>query len=54
MMCEPLAEKAIPGFDINTVTFEVIGPVFDSDSGVLYSFKVLNCIGFEHDPVIWY
>lgn len=27
MKCEPLAEKAIPGFDLNTVTFEVIGLV---------------------------
>ena len=29
LKCEPLTEKAIPGFDVNSVSFEVIGPVFD-------------------------
>jgi hypothetical protein len=38
LKCEPLVEKAISGFDLNTVTFEVIGPVFDTDFGVLYSY----------------
>jgi hypothetical protein len=41
MKCEPLAEKAIPGFDMNSVTFEAIGPVIDNDFGLTYSFKVL-------------
>jgi len=40
MRCEPSAEKAIPGFDINSVSFEVIGPVFDSDFGLFFSFKI--------------
>jgi len=40
MKCELLAEKAIPGFDINSVSFEVIGPVFDSDFGLFFSFKI--------------
>jgi hypothetical protein len=41
MKCEPLAEKAIPGFDLNSVDFEAIGPVLDNDYGLAYSFKVL-------------
>lgn len=41
MKCELLAEKAIPGFDLNEVTFEVIGPVFDNDYGVVFTFKIL-------------
>jgi len=53
MMCEILAEKAIPGFDLNTVTFEVVGPVFDNDCGVLYSFKITNLIDFEYNPIDW-
>ena len=38
LRCELLAEKAILGFDINSVRFEVIGPLFDNDYGILYSF----------------
>lgn len=44
MKCEPLAEKAIPGFDLNTVTFEVVGPVFDDDFGLLFSLKTQNLL----------
>ena len=46
LKCELLVEKAIPGFDVNTVTFEVIGPVFDNDFGVLFSYKLLDVINF--------
>ena len=53
LKCEPIAEKAIPGFDINSVTFEVIGPVFDNDFGVLYSFKIQKYISLDHNYNIW-
>lgn len=46
LKCELLAEKAIPGFDINSVTFEVIGPIFDNEFGYLYSFKLLVTTSF--------
>ena len=39
MKCEPLAEKAIPGFDLNTVNYEVIGPIFDFSFGITFSFN---------------
>ena len=47
LKCEPLSEKAIPGFELNTVTFEVVGPVFDNDFGVLYSFKLEDLLDSE-------
>jgi len=53
LKCEPLAEKAIPGFDLNTVTFEVIGPVFDSDFGVIYTLKLIECLNLEFNPIGW-
>jgi len=53
LKCELLAEKAIPGFDVNTVSFEVIGPVFENDFGILYSYKIKNCIDFEYNATIW-
>ncbi len=44
LKCELLAEKAIPGFDLNTVTFEVVGPVFDGDFGVLFLYKIIDIL----------
>ena len=38
MRCELLTQKAIPGFNINSVGYEILGPVFDNDFGVMYSF----------------
>ncbi|MDD4604513.1 MAG: hypothetical protein PHF97_12015 [Bacteroidales bacterium] len=49
LKCECLAEKAIPGFDLNTVTFEVIGPVFDDDFGMIFLFKLQERCDFEYD-----
>jgi hypothetical protein len=45
--CELLAEKAIPGFDLNSVTFEVCGPVFDNDFGLLFSFQLQTLADFS-------
>ena len=53
MECELLALKAIPGFNINSVSYEMLGPVFDNDYGVMYSFKLLDCVGLEFDPSKW-
>ena len=53
MKCELLAEKAIPGFDLNTVTFEVVGPVFDGDFGLLFSFRQTRLVDYVYDPSAW-
>jgi len=44
LKCEPLAIKAIPGFDINTVSYEMVGPVFDNDFGIIFSFSLQHSI----------
>ena len=46
MKCEPLALKAIPGFNINSVSYEMLGPVFDNDYGVLFSFRIIDLVQF--------
>ena len=51
--CEPLALKAIPGFDINSVSYEMLGPIFDNDFGVMLSFKSQDCCDLEFDPIKW-
>jgi len=53
LKCEPLALKAIPGFNINSVSYEMIGPVFDNDFGVMYSFKLQDCPELEYDSSRW-
>ena len=53
MKCELLTQKAIPGFNINSVSYEMLGPVFDNDYSVMFSFKLLNCVGLEFDLSRW-
>jgi len=53
LKCEPLALKAIPGFNINSVSYEMLGPVFDNDYGVMISFKLMDCLNLEFDPSQW-
>ena len=51
--CELLALKAIPGFDVNTMSYEMLGPVFDNDYGVMYTFKLQDCLDLEFYPSKW-
>ena len=44
LKCEPLSLKAIPGFNINSVSYDMLGPVFDNDYGFVFSFKILDSI----------
>jgi len=53
MRCELLTLKAIPGFNINSVSYEMLGPVFDNDFGVLYSFSFHSCITLDYDQEMW-
>ena len=53
MKCELLALKAIPGFNINSVSYEMLGPVFDNDFGVLFSMKIIDCLDLEFNPSEW-
>jgi hypothetical protein len=53
MKCELLTQKAIPGFNINSVNYEMLGPVFDNDFGMLFSFKIQDCINLEYESGKW-
>ena len=53
MRCELLTTKAIPGFNINSVSYEMLGPVFDNDYGVMFSFKLQDCIDLAYDSSKW-
>ena len=51
--CEPLTVKPIPGFNINSVSYEMLGPVFDNDFGILYAFKLEDIIDLEYVNAHW-
>jgi hypothetical protein len=53
MRCALLTLKAIPGFNINSVSYEMLGPVFDNDFGLLFSFKIQGCLDLEYNPEKW-
>jgi hypothetical protein len=49
MTCELIALKAIPSFNINSVSYEMLGPVFDNDYGLIFSFKIVSLVDFQND-----
>lgn len=53
MKCELLAIKAIPGFNINSVNYEMLGPVFDNDFGFIFSFKLVELVDYEYNSLMW-
>ena len=51
--CEPSAQKAFTGFNLNTVSYQMIDGIFDNCYGFLFSFKVFAPFGFSYDPTKW-
>jgi hypothetical protein len=51
--CELLTLKAIPGFNVNSVSYEMLGPVFDNDFGMMYSFKLNDTVELEYLSEKW-
>lgn len=51
--CELLAAKAIPGFDVKTVNYEMIGPVFDVCFGFNFTFKCLSKLDLTYSEYTW-
>ena len=52
--CELLTLKAIPGFKVNSVNYEMLGPVFDNDFGIIISFKIFDDLDLEFYPSNWH
>lgn len=53
LKCEVLALKSIPGFNINSVSYEMLGPVFDNDFGLLFSYKLKDPLCLEYITSRW-
>ena len=50
MKCELLTMKAILVFNINSVNYGMLVPVFDNDYGVMFSFNLQDCLDLEYYP----
>jgi hypothetical protein len=44
---------AIQGFNVNSVTYQMIDGIFDSCAGFMFSFKITSPINLVYDPVKW-
>jgi hypothetical protein len=51
--CEPRAVKAIPGFDINTVQYQMIDQVFENGFGFMFNFTIATCIDLQYSASKW-
>ena len=45
--------RAISGFNINSVSYERLGPVFDNDYGLMSSFNLPDIFVLELDSSKW-
>ena len=45
--------KAIPGFNISSVSYEMLGPVFNNDYGLMYSFKLIHSMDTDFLASKW-
>jgi hypothetical protein len=53
LRCDSLILKAISVYNFNSINYEILGPVFDNDYGLMYSFKLQDCLDLEYDPARW-
>jgi hypothetical protein len=51
--CEELASKAFPGFDIHTVSYEMMGPLFENCWGFNFTFKLQKILSLGYDASKW-
>lgn len=51
--CEPRASKAIPGFKVDSVTYQQIDQIFENCFGYLFNFTVMAPVDLQYDETKW-
>ncbi|MCX6305533.1 MAG: hypothetical protein NT040_11245 [Bacteroidetes bacterium] len=51
--CEPRATKAILGFQIHSVSYQMLDGIFDNCFGFLYSFRIYSALDLSYNPLQW-
>jgi len=46
-------DEALAGFNLNTVKYEMMGPLFDNDFGFMFTWKVDNYFPVDFDKSLW-
>jgi hypothetical protein len=53
LRCEPRAQKAIIGFNLNSVSYQMVDAMFDNCFGFFFSFKLYGNLDLKYDPLKW-
>ncbi|MDP1624110.1 MAG: hypothetical protein Q8M08_17440 [Bacteroidales bacterium] len=53
LTCEPRALKAILGFNINSVSYQMVDGIFDNCFGFLFSFRIHTKLDLSYNPLQW-
>jgi hypothetical protein len=53
MKCEPRSQKAILGFRLGTVSYQMVDAIFDNCFGFLFSFRMVSKIDIDYNPTKW-
>lgn len=51
--CEPRAQKAIVGFSLNSVSYNMLDGIFDNCFGFLFTFRILTKTDFVYNASKW-
>jgi len=53
MKYEPIAQKAILGFHLNSVSYQMVDGIFDNCFGFLFTFRVTSSADMTYDTAKW-
>ena len=53
MKYEPMAQKAIHGFHLNSVSYQMVDGIFDNCFGFLFTFRVTSSADMTYDTAKW-
>ncbi len=53
MKCEPGATKAILGFHISSVSYQMVDGIFDNCFGFLFSYRFFNKLDLSYNTLQW-
>lgn len=53
MKCEERSLKAFPGFDINSLNYEMLGPIFDNCFGFNFTFRLISTLDLSYNQDKW-
>jgi hypothetical protein len=53
LKCEPSAQKAIKGFSLNSVSYQMMDSIFDNCFGFLFTYRSYTPVDMSYNPNLW-